>query len=62
MGLFEGVAQGLELLAVLFLEFGDLAGQGDDEGALAVRRRVCGWVGRAWARRCSMRRRRSGWL
>ena len=27
VGSFEGVAEGLDLLAVLFLELGDLAGQ-----------------------------------
>ena len=34
----QGVSERLQLLAVLFLEFGDLAGQRDDDGVVGVGR------------------------
>lgn len=40
VGLFEGVAEGLELFSVLFLQLVDLSAQRRDEGAFAVRRRI----------------------
>jgi hypothetical protein len=46
VGLCEGFAQGLGLLAELFLESGDLGGEGEDEVVLAVVVELCavGWL------------------
>ena len=61
VGLFEGGVQRLGLVAVLLLEMVDLVGQGGDERVLAPGVAGSGRGGRCWARRCSMRPRRSGW-
>ena len=61
VGSFEGGVQRLDLLSVLLLEMVDLAGQGVTRVLSAAGGAGSGRGGRFWARRCSMRPRRSGW-
>ena len=54
MGLFESVAQGLDVMSVSFLELVDLGGQGEHERAFGVRASTdgaaSGGLGRAGVR------------
>jgi len=62
VGLFEGLAEGLDVGAVPFLEAFDLGGEREQQVVVGVAGvRGCGW-GRWQARRCSMRPRSWGWL
>lgn len=61
VGLFEGCPEGVDFMAVLLFEVGDLVGQGRDDRIVGSSGVGAGGTGQACARSRSMRLRRSGW-